>query len=282
MTQIATLLQRDFYRLSAFIQNEYGIKMPDIKKTLLESRLQKRLRSLEIKTFKDYCDYLFSPEGMTVELPHFIDKITTNKTDFFRENEHFDYLTSRILPSIIGKKRGEYNTLRIWSAGCSTGEEPYTLGMVVKDYLETNRISNFRLSILATDISHEVLRVAQRAIYHEMRAVPIPFAIKKKYLLRSKSGEKKLIKIAPEIRELVQFGRLNFMDNEYGIKEKMDIVFCRNVIIYFDKATQEVILNRIIRNLTTGGFFFQGHSETTQGIELPLRQVFPTVYVKTN
>lgn len=281
MTQIVTLLQKDFYRLSDFIKNEYGIKMPEVKKTLLESRLQKRLRSLEIKTFKDYCDYLFSPEGMAEELPHFIDKITTNKTDFFRESEHFDILTSRILPSIISKKQGEHFTLRIWSAGCSTGEEPYTLGMVVKDYLESNRLSNIKLSILATDISYEVLRVAQRAIYHEMRVVPIPFAIKKKYLLRSKSSEKKLIKIAPEIRELVQFGRLNFMESEYGIKEKMDIVFCRNVIIYFDKVTQEVILNRIIKNLALGGFFFQGHSETTQGINLPLRQVFPTIYVKT-
>ena len=280
--QIVSILQKDFTRLSDFIQSEYGIKMPEVKKTLLESRLQKRLRKLDIKSFKEYCDYLFSPEGMEEELPHFIDKITTNKTDFFRENEHFEYLTDQLLPSFIKNKKKEFDTLRIWSAGCSTGEEPYTIAMVVKDFLENNGLGNIRLSILATDISAEVLRIAQRAVYHEIRAVPIPFNIKKKYLLKSKSGEKKLVKIAPEIRELIQFGRLNFMDREYGIKNKLDIIFCRNVIIYFDKPTQEIILNRIISNLVPGGFFLQGHSETIQGINLPLKQVFPTVYVKSD
>lgn len=280
MSDIVKLLQKDFTRLSQFIHSEYGIKMPDVKKTLLESRLQKRLKSLEIRSFKDYCDYLFSPEGMSEELPHFINKITTNKTDFFREKEHFEYLSNNVLPLLVNQDNTR-KTINIWSAGCSTGEEAYTIGMVVQDYLDRNRIDRVDVSILATDISCEVLSIAKRAVYHDIRSAPIPFPIKKKYLLKSKAKDRKLIKIAPEIRQLVRFGRLNFMDTDYGLKQKMDIIFCRNVIIYFDKPTQDQILKNMLGYLKKGGYFFQGHSETTQGVNLPIRQVYPTVYVKT-
>ncbi|MBU3917236.1 chemotaxis protein CheR [bacterium] len=280
MSHVVSLLKKDFVRLSEFIHTEYGIKMPEVKKTLLESRLQKRLRLLEINSFKGYCDYLFSPQGMTDEIPHFIDKITTNKTDFFRENEHFEFLVSNALPTIISSWKGSCKNLNVWSAGCSTGEEPYTLAMILSDFAERNRTINLSFSILATDISPEVLKTAKNAIYHEMRAVPIPLPMKKKYLLRSKIKDRKVIKMAPEIRKHVNFERLNFMDNNYKMPNGMDIIFCRNVIIYFDKPTQGQILSKILDHLNPGGFFFQGHSESTQRMDLPIRQIFPTVYQK--
>ncbi len=281
MPQIASLLRNDFLRLSDFIHAEYGIKMPPVKKTLLESRLQKRLRALELTTFKDYCDYLFSPQGRKKELPLFIDKITTNKTDFFREPDHFEHLTRSIVPSIIDTWGGVPRNLRIWSAGCSTGEEPYTLAIVMSEFMENHPEFKMTFSILATDVSMEVLRTAKKAVYHEIRVAPIPILLRKKYLLRNRKRDKKTIKIAPEIRKTVQFGRLNFMDHNFGLRQPVDIIFCRNVIIYFDKPTQLKILNRLCRNLVPGGYFFQGHSESVQGMQLPLKSVYPTIYQKT-
>jgi len=274
------LLKDDFVRLSQFIHAEYGIKMPPVKKTLLESRLQKRLRSLELKTYKEYCDYLFSAEGSRKEIPHFIDKITTNKTDFFREPDHFDFLTQTALPALTSSLQNNRKNISIWSAGCSTGEEPYTIAMVVNDFLKNNPKLNITFSILATDISVEVLKTAKKAVYHEMRIAPVPIQIRKEYLLRSKSRDNKTIKIGPELRRKVVFGRLNFMDSHFGIKQPMDIVFCRNVLIYFDKPTQEKILQKICRHIPKDGYFFQGHSESTQNMDLPLKNISPTIYNK--
>lgn len=274
------LLKDDFLRLSRFIHEEYGIKMPPVKKTLLESRLQKRLRSLELNTYKEYCDYLFSKEGSQKEIPHFIDKITTNKTDFFREPDHFDFLTQSVLPALISTQEGNRKSISIWSAGCSTGEEPYTIAMVVNEFLDNNPNLNIDFSILATDISVDVLKTAKNAVYHEMRIAPVPLQMRKKYLLRSKNRHNKTIKIGPELRRKVVFGKLNFMDSNFGIKQPLDIVFCRNVLIYFDKSTQEKILQKICRYINIEGYFFQGHSESTQNMQLPLKSVFPTIYKK--
>jgi len=279
-THTVSMLKNDFLRLSEFIHQQYGIKMPPIKKTLLESRLQKRLRKLELKSFQEYCDYLFSPDGRQNEIPHFIDKITTNKTDFFREPDHFEYLANHALPTLLEAAPRVNRQLRIWSAGCSTGEEPYTLAMVISEFMDKRPDLRFSFSILATDISSEVLRTARKAVYHEIRIAPVSMALRKKYLLKSRDKSRKVVKIAPELRQKVQFGKLNFMDKDFGIQKPMDIVFCRNVIIYFDKPTQTHILTKLCRHLPTGGYFFQGHSESIQGMDLPLKQVFPTVYRK--
>ena len=280
MLQTVSLLKKDFLRLSDFINREYGIKMPPVKITLLESRLQKRLRKLELGTFQEYCDYLFSAQGLQNEIPHFIDKITTNKTDFFREPDHFDYLIQTAVPELLHSGTASRNELKIWSAGCSSGEEPYTLGMVIGNYLDQHPNLNMGFSILGTDISPEVLKAAKRAVYHEMRIAPVPMNMRKKFLLRSKSRDKEVVKIAAELRRRIQFEQLNFMDKDFGFNRLFDIIFCRNVIIYFDKPTQEAILNRICRYLVTGGYFFQGHSESIQGMSLPLKPVSPTIYRK--
>ena len=275
------LSDRDFQRLSGFIHTECGIKMPASKKIMLESRLQKRLRSLGIKSFSQYCDYLFSQAGMENEFIHMIDVVTTNKTDFYREPRHFDYLVQDALPELMAKHgAGIRRNLMIWSAGCSTGEEPYTLSMVLNEFAERCPGFKFRFMILATDISTRVLEKAKKAIYEYDRVAPVPPDQKKKYLLRSRDKYKGLVRITPELRETVKFRRLNFLEDNFGMREPMDIIFCRNVIIYFDRPTQEKLLNRFYDHLCPGGYMFLGHSETLHGLNVPLVQVSPTVYRK--
>ncbi len=272
----ATLSARDFGRLSRFIYDTCGIKMPEVKKTMLEARLQKRLRALCMRSFTDYCDYLFSSEGLEKELVQMLDMVTTNKTDFFREPDHFQYLTHTVLPEWL--KRHPNGTLAIWSAGCSSGEEPYTLAMVLTEFAARNPGFDFR--ILATDISTRVLEKAKNAIYAETQVEPVPLELKKKYLLRSKDRSSGMVRIVPELREKVRFRRLNFMDDDFGMREQLDIIFCRNVIIYFDRPTQEKLLQRFHRYMKPGAFIFMGHSETLSGLDVPLVSVYPTVYRK--
>ncbi len=271
----------DFRRLSEFIEAELGIKMPDAKKTMLESRLQKRLRILGLKSFSEYCDYLFSNEGVESELVHTIDMVTTNKTDFFREPEHFDYLMQEVLPEMVKSQgSGVARRFMVWSAGCSTGEEPYTLAMVLNEFADRYPGLGFQYTVLATDISSRVLEVAKRGIYPEERITPIPMPLRKKYLLRGKGSNNGLVRIVPELRALVKFRRLNFMEEDFGMREPLDSIFCRNVFIYFDKPTQERLLDRFCRHTVPGGYIFIGMSETLSGMNLPLSRVNPSIYKK--
>lgn len=273
---IKDMVNADFFRLGNFIQRQCGIKMPLSKKTMLQGRLQKRLRLLGIRSFSEYADFVFSEKGMEEEVFHMIDAVTTNKTDFFRESHQFDYLSSTVLPAIINKSKNSAGKrlLKAWSAGCSTGEEPYTLAMVLNHFAESN--PSLQFSILATDISTKVLKSAQLGIYQKEKIAPVPMAFRQKYLLRSK--DKTLVRIIPSLRSCVHFMRLNFMDNNFNLKEMMDVIFCRNVIIYFDKPTQERILQRICRYLAPDGYLFMGHSETLNGMDLPVTQVSASIY----
>ncbi len=275
----AVMSEKDFRRLSEFIHSECGIKMPPSKKTMLEARLLKRLRNLGIRSFTEYCDYIFSPEGTERELIHMIDMVTTNKTDFFREPSHFDYLTQKALPELIRiSDAGIRTRLMVWSAGCSTGEEPYTLAIVLSEF--AHEYSGFNFSILATDISTRVLEKAKTGIYEQDRIESISINLKQNYFLRGKDKNKGLVRIAPELRNMVRFRRLNFMDDDFGFRERMDIIFCRNVIIYFDRPTQEMLITRFCRHLAPGGYVFMGHSEALHGLNIPLYQVAPTIYRK--
>ncbi len=274
------LKDQEFQLFSSFIYEQVGIQLPPAKKTMLEARLQKRLKTLEFDSFEAYRQFVFSPEGRQAELVHLIDVVTTNKTDFFREPGHFDYLTQKALPDII-ERRGNrpLEPTRIWSAGCSSGEEPYTLGMVLSDFAEEYR--GFRFSILASDISTRILQTAMTAIYPEERIDGIAQNVKKKYLLRSKQKGRALIRICPDIRSKVAFRRINFMDSDFGIAEKMDIIFCRNVVIYFDRPTQEKLMWKFHNQLRPGGYLFLGHSETLNGLDVDFKAVGSTVYQKT-
>ncbi len=271
------LSDKVFHRFSEFITAELGIKMPASKKTMLQGRLQKRLRFLGLRSFEEYARYVFSPEGKENELVHVLDLVTTNKTDFFRESRHFDYLVATAVPELIDETGVRMrNRLTVWSAGCSTGAEPYTLAMVLGDFAEN--VKGFNFSILATDISTRVLEKARKAVYREDELAPVPAEMKKRYLLKSKDRSTRLVRIVPALRAAVEFQRLNFMDEDFCIEQPADIVFCRNVIIYFDRPTQEAVLRRICRYLRPGGFLFMGHSETLHGMRLPLVQATTTIY----
>lgn len=266
--------ERVFERFSDFIKAELGIKMPPAKKTLLEARLQKRLRELCMGSHEEYCEYLFSQKGMEEELVNLVDVVTTNTTDFFREPKHFELLSSNILPQMFAMGGAQRN-VKVWSAGCSSGEEPYTLSIVMSEFARLN--PGFGFSILATDISTQVLRMAVRAIYPEAKIAGIPPELCRRYLLRSKDRARRLVRIGPEVRSHVRFRRLNFME-DFTFDGHLDIIFCRNVVIYFDRQTQEMLFNRFCRKLNPGGYLFIGHSESLAGMNLPLEPIAPTVY----
>ncbi len=273
----ATLSNDDFKRLSTFIFREYGIKMPEVKRTMLQSRLHKRLRELNMTNYKEYVDFVFSKEGQDNEVIHMIDVVSTNKTDFFREPVHFDFLHSTVLPSLLDPDKSN-RLIRIWSAGCSSGEEPYTLAMSMSEYLFEH--PGFDYSILATDISSRILKSAVEAIYKENRVEMLPIQLKKRYLLKSKDRTNPSVRITPDLRRRVTFQRLNFMDSHYSVPENMDIIFCRNVLIYFDRETQERVINRLCTKLKPDGYFFLGHSESITNFDVPLKQLKPTIFKK--
>jgi chemotaxis protein methyltransferase CheR len=275
---LTPLSVKDFVRLSTFIYDQCGIKITDAKKVMLEARLQKRLKYYNFKSFSQYCDFLFTPDGMDDELIQMIDVVTTNKTDFFREPNHFHFLANKAIPDLVMDKKKR--SITVWSAGCSSGEEPYTISMVLSECMQT--IRDFSFLILATDISTKVLEKAKIAVYESERIAAIPSECKRKYLLKSKNPLKNLYRIVPELRQTVKFRRLNFMDSDFGFREPIDVIFCRNVIIYFDKATQERLLNRFCEHLAPSGYLFMGHSETLLGMNVPLVQVAPTIYRKAH
>ncbi len=271
--------EMNFARLSHLIHDQCGIKMPPHKKNMLEARLRKRLRSLGLATYGQYCDYLFGPGGEEGELVNLIDVVTTNKTDFFREAKHFDFLTEVALPRLLTTHgTGLQRPLRVWSAGCSTGEEPYTLAMVLSEFALAN--PGFDFTILATDISTLVLEKARLAIYREERVESVPEALKRKYLLRSRDPGKGQVRVVPELRAKVHFRRLNFMNENFGLREPIDIIFFRNVMIYFDRNQQMTLLQRFCGCLSTGRYLFTGHSESLHGMGLPVVQVAPAAYRK--
>ena len=266
---------RDFTRLCNLIYEKAGIRLGSEKKTMLEVRIKRRLKALDLTTYDQYCNYLFGREGLKEELVPLIDVVTTNKTDFFREPGHFNFLVEKALPELTAREGGG-GPLLIWSAGCSTGEEAYTLAIVLSEYGLTH--PGFRFRILATDISTHVLERAEMGVYSKDVVGPIPASLKKKYLMASRAPGSDRVRVVPELRRLIEFRRLNFMDADYGIAEKADAIFCRNVIIYFDRETQERVLQKLSRQLVPRGYMFVGHAETLHDMDLPLVPVAPALY----
>ncbi len=276
-----SLAKNDFTRLSQFIHSRIGIKMPLSKMNMVEARLRKRLKELKIGSYSDYCDYLFTQEGMDRELEKFINVITTNKTDFFREPDHFEFLVRKAVPDLItANGSGVKRSLTLWSSACSRGNEAYTLAIVLSEFARQYPGLTFDFFILATDISTHVLEKAQKAIYSHDEIGPVSQELKKRYFLRSKDKKSDLVRAVPEIREKIRFRRLNLMDNDFKMREPMDIIFCRNVMIYFDKKTQNDLVAKLCRNLKEDGYLFMGHSEVLDCHGLPLVSVAPAVYKK--
>jgi chemotaxis protein methyltransferase CheR len=273
-----TLSASDFERLRTLIYTETGISLSPEKKTMLEVRLRRRLSGLRLASSAQYCDYLFASGTKDHELIHLIDAVTTNKTDFFREPDHFEFLTSNALPELEAQN-GSGRTSLIWSAGCSTGEEPYTLAMVLSEYAREH--PGFRFSILATDISTVVLDKARLGVFKTEAIRPVPQDLRKKYLMRSRDPGSDVVRATPELREKMEFRRVNLMDSDHGLAELPEIIFCRNVIIYFDRRTQIRLLQNLVRQLKPGGYFFSGHSESLQNMDLPLTSAGSAVYRKS-
>jgi len=265
--------KRNFEKLAVFIYDYSGIKMPSTKQTMLEGRLRRRLRATGILSFDDYCDFLFEGDGLETETVHLIDAVTTNKTDFFREPKHFEYLETVALPDLV--RQGE-TRLRVWSSACSTGAEPYTMAMVLAEFVE--KMPRVSYTILATDLSTDVLEAAKLGIYPDNLMDPVPADLRRKYVMLSKQKERRDVRIVPRLRSRVGFGRMNLMDKSYGVGGPMHIIFCRNVLIYFDKTTQAEVISRLCECLQPGGYLFIGHSESITGIDVPLKQVSNTVF----
>ncbi len=261
----ARLSKRDYERLSRFIKDKTGIRT---KSTMLEARVRRRLRALGLDDFGDYCDMVMGDSGID-ELVPLLDEVTTNKTDFFREANHLSYLVEHVVPRMAARGIGSMRELRVWSAGCSSGEEPYSIAMVLAE-------AGCRYSILATDICTEVLDQARQATYEVERVEPVPRHLRFKYLLLNRARSQ--VRITPELRARVHFKRLNLLEAPYDLREHFDVIFCRNVFIYFDRATQEGILRRFRTHLAPGGFIFLGHSESITGLDVPLVGVAPTIY----
>ena len=268
---------RDLRRVAAFVDGEVGIQLPDTKQTLVEGRLRKRLRALGYHDFTAYLDHVLEdPEGRHERL-HLIDALTTNKTEFFREPAHFRYLVEQALPVMEANRlRDGRRKLGLWSAGCSTGEEPYTLAMVLNEARESR--PDLRFGILATDISNSCLETARRAVYPEGRIAPVPMALRRKYLLRSRDPGEGLVQMGPALRRCVRFGGLNLTAERFRLEQPMDAIFCRNVMIYFDGPTRSRLVQRFEQQLVPGGYLFVGHSESLNGLDSQLVQVAPMVY----
>ena len=276
-TRNESLSTTDFDRLRSLIHAESGITLGPEKKTMLEIRLRRRLHSLQFSSCAEYCSYLFTPNTTDKELVHLVDAVTTNKTDFFREPDHFDHLVSKALPD-LDARNGRDRKCFVWSAGCSTGEEPYSLAMALSEYAQGH--SGFRFGVLATDISTAVLAKAQMGIFKADVVRPVARNLREKYLMRSRDPGSDLVRVVPELRARIEFRRVNFMDADLGLPEPPEIIFCRNVIIYFDRPTQVRLLEKLTRQLAPGGYFFAGHSESLQNMDLPLVSAGPAVYRK--
>src|SRR3989339_290104 len=273
----AKLSQSEFDRLSKFIFEQSGIKLPQVKLIMLQSRLQKRLKELNFTTYKEYIDYVFSAIGLENEIVHMLDVVSTNKTDFYREPVHFEFLETELLPQLF-KLHGR-GTFKVWSAGCSSGEEPYTLAIVLQEFKEKN--PGFDYQVLATDISTQMLQTGANAVYKEEKISIIPLSIKKKYFLRSKDHNDPRVRVVKTLRDKVSFQRLNFMDNTYQVNDQFDIIFCRNALIYFERENQEMVINKLCQKLKPEGFFLLGHSESITNMNVPLKSIKPTIFKKT-
>jgi chemotaxis protein methyltransferase CheR len=278
-TREETISNADYGRLRSLIYEQSGIVLNQEKKTMLELRIKRRLRSLSMNSFAQYCEYLFARHNHQEEIVHLLDVVTTNKTDFFREPDHFEYLVQKAVPDLLAREQLDKGLL-VWSAGCSTGEEPYTLAMVLSEFGLSH--PGFRFRVLATDLSTTVLTKARLGVFGNEVVRPIPSELRRKYFMRSRDPEDNTVRVVPELRHLVDFRRVNFMDADFGLAEKVHIIFCRNVIIYFDRRTQEHILQKLTSHLTPGGYAFLGHSETLHGMDLPLVPVAPALYRRGN
>jgi chemotaxis protein methyltransferase CheR len=272
------MTEEERVRISSYIEKEFGIKMSEAKKPLLTGRLSKRLRTLKMDSFGEYFDFIHTPKGKD-EYRIFTDLVSTHETSFFREPAHFDFLMNEALPALYRAGAGQDRVLNILSAACSTGEEVYSSACAVEEFARVNKINNMRYMITGTDISMHVVQFAARGVYNQKSVAKLP-VFAHKYFMRSKNPEKSVVRVVPEIREHTRFMELNLLDKSYPFDVQFDIIFCRNVMIYFDRKTQEFVSSKLCDVLVRGGYLLVGHSETLLGFPLPISAIAPATYVK--
>ena len=271
------LTERDFHEISDLVYKHCGINLHEGKKELVRARLAKRLRIGNFETFPEYIKHVLQ-DKTGKEFSILIDSLSTNLTSFFREPQHFQFLSNEFLPSLLKRKEKKHNfKIRAWSAGCSSGEEPYSIAITLLEAIHEHPC--WSAKILATDISTRMLEAAKKGIYDKERVAPVPPKQKHKYLTRSRDNGVEVYEVNRSLRNVIIFKYLNLMES-WPIKGSLDFIFCRNVMIYFDKATQSRLINRYWDLLDSGGVLFTGHSESLTGIEHKFNYAQPTIYIK--
>jgi len=269
------LTEREFNQIRKLVIEHTGISLSDAKRNLVYSRLSKRLRQMQLGDFRSYIKLLESPEGAD-ELANFTNAITTNLTSFFREEHHFDYLKGTVLPQLMRENAGT-KKIRIWSAGCSTGEEPYSIAMAIREVISES--ADWDIRILATDLDTNVLARASAGVYALERLNNVSKPRIKRWFLRGKGDNSGSVKICSALRNMITFKQLNLM-NDWPIKNQFDVLFCRNVVIYFDKPTQKILFSRYYHHIKDTGHMFLGHSETLYKVSDQFELIGQTIYKK--
>jgi chemotaxis protein methyltransferase CheR len=263
----------DFRKLRDFIHEHTGISLADHKRALVCARLAKRLRHLNLQTYGDYYELLMHGDADGRELMEMINAITTNKTDFFREPHHFQFLTDQVFPAL---RAAHQRRLRVWCAGTSTGEEAYTLAMTLAESFIP--FGEWDIKLLATDIDTNVLERAARGVYTMQQLQPVPQALLQRYFMRGTGTNEGLARVKPGLQSFIRFRRLNLIDETWPMQGPFDVIFCRNVLIYFDKALQRKLLHHFASMLRVGGYLMLGHAEAIHGVEPLFHPVGHSIY----
>jgi len=275
--QTVDLTEKDFHKISDIVYEHCGINLYKDKKELIRARVAKRFRLGNFKTFSEYIKYVLE-DKTGKEFSILIDSLSTNLTGFFREPRHFDFVRSEFLPLLLERKKKKRNLkIRAWSAGCSSGEEAYSLAMILLE--ATQGTNQWNVKVLANDISTTMLEIARKGIYEKERVEPVPSLLRQKYMIHHRKGNHKVFEVNQILRDTVTFKHMNLVKH-WGISETLDFIFCRNVMIYFDKHTRAHLVNRFCDLLDSGGVLFTGHSESLIGIDHKFSYVQPTIYVK--
>jgi chemotaxis protein methyltransferase CheR len=275
-TQLTPLTDREYRLMRDLVYERFGISLGECKRSLIVGRLNKVLKEKGFSTFSEYYDYVIAdPTGEALAL--LIDRISTNHTFFYRENDHFEFFLKTVLPAMTSKMRLQNRkALRVWCPGCSSGEEPYTLALLLSEFFGRD-ISSWDVGVLATDISSRVLQKAAAGIYESESVDRLPTAWSKKHFHRLPEGR---FSVNDPVKELVLYRRLNLMRQDYPFKGKFSVIFCRNVMIYFDQPTRMALVSRFHRYLEPEGYLFIGHSETLGREDSYFRYIRPAVYQK--
>jgi chemotaxis protein methyltransferase CheR len=277
LLQEVVLGEREFRQISDLVYEHCGINLHDGKRELVRARLAKRLREGQFASFAEYLRHVLAdPTGQEFTL--LVDALSTNLTKFFREEQHFEYLRRPWLPAWLAAKEGRHDgRLRGWSAGCSSGEEPYSIAITLLEAVQGR--GRWDVKVLATDVSTRMLARAQAGVYEKERIEPIPLPLRSKYLIHTRAEGVDRYEVAPGLRSVVFLRYLNLVQ-DWPLQGPLDFIFCRNVMIYFDKPTQNRLIRRFYDLLAPGGLLFTGHSESLTGITHEFQYVQPTIYRK--